>query len=414
MIRKTARQKEAIALLTGDARHILLFGGSRSGKTFLLVYALIVRALKAKSRHLILRLRFNHVKTSVWHDTLPKVVKLICPEVKLKWNYADFFVRFPNSSEIWIGGLDDKERTEKILGTEYSTILFNECSQLTYDSVQMALPRLAEKTELVNKAYYDCNPPSKKHWTYLTFIEKIEPETKQKHIQPELYATLLMNPADNQENLPEGYIETILQGLSRRKRERFLLGLWRDEVEGALWKEEDILRIAATEIELERIVIGIDPAASVGDDSDETGIIIAGKMGNKFIVLEDLSGQFTPHQWAKRAIEAYDEWKADLIVGEVNNGGDMVETIIKTINSTIPFKKVWASRGKAVRAEPIEALYEQGRGYHCGIFPELEDQMTSWEAGKTRQENGFSPDRLDALVWAGTELMLQDKKFIFV
>lgn len=376
---------------------------------------MVVRALKYKSRHLILRLHFNHVKTSVWHDTLPKVLDLVCPDVQIEWNRSDYFIRLPvdgdssSYSEIWIGGLDDKSRTEKVLGTEYSTVFFNECSQLTYDSTQTALSRLAEKAGLVNKAYYDCNPPSKKHWLHEMFLDGIEPEEKQPYKHPEQYASLLMNPIDNKENLPEGYIETILGGLSRRKKERFLLGLWRDSVEGALWSEKDILRLSQAPM-MDRIVIGVDPATTSGEKSDETGIIVAGKSGDRFIVLDDLSGRYSPNEWAGKVIEAYYEWQADRVVAEVNNGGDMVETTLRTADKNVSYEKVWASRGKAVRAEPIEALYEQGRAFHCGVFPELEDQMCSWEQGKTKKEMGFSPDRMDACVWAATALMIKKGK----
>jgi len=407
--KKTAKEHEAIRLLKGEALSILLYGGSRSGKTFMLLYAIIVRALKHKSRHLVLRLHFNHVKTSVWHDTLPKVIELACPHLSVKWNRSDYYVEFPNGSEIWIGGLDDKSRTEKVLGTEYSTIFFNECSQLTYDSTQTALSRLAENSGLVNKAYYDCNPPNKKHWLHEMFLDGIEPEEKQPYEHPEQYASLLMNPIDNKENLPDGYIETILGGLSRRKRERFLLGLWRSSVEGALWSEDDILRLSQPPV-MDRIVIGVDPATTSGEKSDETGIIVAGKSGDRFIVLEDLSDRYSPNAWANKVIEAYDEWQADCVVAEVNNGGDMVEATLRTADKNVSYQKVWATRKKAVRAEPIEALYEQKRCFHCGVFPELEDQMCSWEQGKTKKEMGFSPDRMDAMVWAATALMIKKGK----
>lgn len=408
--KKTDKQHEAIALLKSVARNVLLFGGSQSGKTFILLYAMVVRALKHKSRHLILRLHFNHVKTSIWHDTLPTVLNLKCPGLlpPSAWNKSDFFVSFPNGSEIWIGGLDDKQRTDKILGTKYSTVFFNECSQMTYDSIQTALTRLAENSGLTNRAYYDCNPPRKKHWAHVMFLDKKEPESEQLYPRPELYGSLLMNPVDNKENLSEDYFET-LNGLSRRKRERFVLGLWRDTVEGALWDEKDILRLSEKP-SMDRIVIGVDPATTSGEKSDETGIIVAGKASDKFIVLEDLSGRYKPNKWAEVVIGAYNEWKADRVIGEANNGGDMVESTVRTADKDVSFTKVWASRGKAVRAEPVEALYEQGRGFHCGVFPELEDQMCSWEQGKTKAEMGFSPDRMDAMVWAATALMLKSGK----
>lgn len=395
----------------------MLYGGSRSGKTFIILYALVVRALKKKSRHLILRFRFNHVKASVWHETLPKVIQLACPGTPIEWNRSDYFLTFPNGSEIWIGGLDEKDRTEKILGTEWSSIFFNECSQITHDAVETALTRLAENAGLVNRAYYDCNPPNKKHWTYLEFVEHRDPGTKALMDSPEDYAMMLMNPEDNRINLPAGYIEGFLAKLSARKRARFLMGQWLDVAAGALWNADMIKRMDGAPSG-ERIVIGVDPAASSGEEAEEkhieTGIVVATKSGDELVILDDLSGTYTPDQWGTRAIEAYYQWRADRIVGERNNGGDMVEDVIHVRDPNVSFKSVWASQGKSRRAEPIAALYEQGRGYHVGVFPELEDQMCSWVQGATVKEMGFSPDRMDALVWAATELMMEPDRAVSV
>ena len=407
--RETEKQFEALDLLGSVATNILLYGGSRSGKTFILLCAIVARALKAKSRHLVLRFRFNHVKTSVWHDTLPKVLALMFQELPVKWNHTDYFVEFQNGSQIWIGGLDDKARTEKVLGTEYSTMFFNECTQITYESVQTALTRLAEKSGLVNKAYFDCNPAGTKHWAYRMFIEGVEPTDVRAHPRPELYASLLMNPEDNEENLPDEYIGSVLGVLSRRKRERFQFGKWLDKVEGALWDDDIIPHIQGVP-ECDRIVIGVDPAASSGESADETGIIVAGRWGDNGGILDDLSDRLNPNAWGHRAIDACEQWRADLIAGEVNNGGEMVENTLRTIDHNVSFKKVWASRGKKVRAEPIASLYREGRIVHCGVFPELEDQMCSWDPTKTKRENGFSPDRMDAAVWALTELFLAKGK----
>lgn len=410
---KTSKQREAIDLLASPARNVMLYGGSRSGKTFIILYAIIVRALKTKSRHLILRFRFNHVKASVWHETLPKVIELACPGLisDKDWNRTDFFVTFPNGSEIWIGGLDEKERTEKILGTEWSTIFFNECSQITHDAIETAMTRLAENAGLVNKALFDCNPPNKKHWAYLRFVEHRDPVTKAALTTPDDYAMMLMNPEDNRENLPEGYIENVLGRLSQRKRQRFLLGMWLDVAAGALWNQDAIKRLDGAP-ECERIVIGVDPAASAGEEAEEkgieTGIVVAGKSGDRLVTLDDVSGTYTPDEWATRVIEAYYAWRADLVVGEKNNGGLMVQDTIKVRDRNVPVKLVWASQGKSRRAEPIASIYEQGRGQHVGVFPELEDQMCSWVQGATVREMGFSPDRMDALVWAATELMLEE------
>ena len=150
-------------------------------------------------------------------------------------------------------------------------------------------------------------------------------------------------------------------------------------------------------------MVAIDPAITSGDDSDETGIIVAG-IGHdrRGYVLADLSARMTPIDWARRSIAAYHEYKADRIYAEANQGGDMVATVIRTVDSTVPVTLVHASRGKRTRAEPVAALYEQGKVTHCVPFPDLEDQLCSYvgEPGET------SPDRMDALVWALSGLML--------
>ena len=398
---KTAKQREARDLLKGAATDILLYGGGRSGKTFLFLYAIAHRALAAKSRHLILRRYFAHVKRAIWKDTLPKVLQAAFPGVGDEWNNSDYFITFPNGSEIWIGGLDDDERADRVLGTEYSTIFFNECSEISYPSIETALSRLAERSGLVNRAYFDENPPHKGHWSHRLFIEKLKPEDKTPVDDPSQYASLLMNPIDNLENIDPAYLKR-LEGLSKRKRDRFLLGLWQDDDDRALWKYDDILR-DLNPPEMDRIVVAIDPAVTNKDESDETGIVVAGKCGNRFYVLEDLSGKYTPKGWANKAVNAYYKWHADRIIGEVNNGGDMVASTIEQVRKNIPYTEVRATRGKVLRAEPVAAFYEQHRGYHVEMFVELEEQMT------TPLEELEHDDRLDAMVWAATELMLGEE-----
>ncbi|GAI38007.1 unnamed protein product, partial [marine sediment metagenome] len=174
---------------------------------------------------------------------------------------------------------------------------------------------------------------------------------------------------------------------------------------GALWKYDWIGR-ESNPPDMDRIVVAIDPAGSVSETSAETGIIVAGKAGHNLYILEDVSGKYTPKGWGSAAVNAYFRWRADRVVGEVNNGGDMVENTIRQINENVAYKEVRATRGKARRAEPISTLYEQGRGFHCGSFPELEDQMCAWISPPTGQKAEYSPDRMDAMVWAATELML--------
>ena len=177
-----------------------------------------------------------------------------------------------------------------------------------------------------------------------------------------------------------------------------------EDVEGALWNRALIeagRRTAAPE-NMRQIVVAIDPAGGTGKGSTETGIIIAGvDRQREFYVLADRSGQFTPEQWARKAIGAYGQFKANRVIAERNYGGAMVEATLRNVDRDVPVRMVQASRGKAVRAEPVVALYEQRRVHHVGTFPDLEDQLCQWDPNG----NDPSPDRLDALVWAISDLM---------
>lgn len=218
---------------------------------------------------------------------------------------------------------------------------------------------------------------------------------------------------ENSNNLAASFISTI-----RRKYEGTRLGRQEifaemlDDVPGAMWSREriDALRIKPADVPpLKRIVVAIDPAMTSGEDADETGIICAGVdyAGHGYVLL-DGSGIWQPNEWATRAINMYRERGADRIIGETNNGGDMIENTIRAVSPNVSYKGVHASRGKAIRAEPISALYEQNRVHHVGGFTQLEDQMCAFTPDFDRTTAGYSPDRLDALVWALTELMLGD------
>jgi phage terminase large subunit-like protein len=212
---------------------------------------------------------------------------------------------------------------------------------------------------------------------------------------------------ENRNNLAPSWYETIIKQYegTRLGRQELMAEILED-VEGALWTIRLIEENRVKEHpELKRIVVAIDPAVTANKNSDETGIVITGLgIDEKGYVLNDASGIFTPNNWAKRAIYNYYKYNADRIVAEVNNGGDLVEVNIRIVDKNVPYKDVRASRNKTIRAEPITALYEQGRIKHVGGFPKLEDEMVTWDGTNT-----FSPGRLDALVWGFTELMLEKK-----
>jgi len=209
---------------------------------------------------------------------------------------------------------------------------------------------------------------------------------------------------ENSDNLAPAALQQLQEKyggtrLGRQELEAELL----DDTEGALWSygQIEMARIHDDDkAEIHRTVIAVDPAVTSGESSDETGIIVAA-MGadGRYYVLDDVSGRMSPDTWGRAAVDAYYKYSADRIVAEVNNGGDLVERLIRAVDDNVPYTAVTASRGKMVRAEPIAALYEQNKVRHVGSFPQLEDQMTTFVGGTNK-----SPDRLDALVWALTEL----------
>lgn len=401
-------------VLEGAARHICIFGGSRSGKTFQLVRSIVVRALRFESRHVIVRFRENAVWRSIGLDTLPSVMRMCFPGVGLMKRPQGYFM-LPNKSEIWLGGLDEKERAERILGQEFVTLYLNECSQISYSSWLILSTRLAQKVPgLKQRAYFDLNPIGRGHWTNRLFGEKRDPVSLQPILNPDAYARMYMNPEDNRDNLSEEYIES-LRALPERQRRRFYMGQYVEDTEGALWTYEAIERCRALhpgDDAFRRVVVAVDASGASGREdlaADEIGIVVAalGQDGHGY-VLADWSCRESPAVWGKRVAAACEQFKADCVVAEKNYGGEMVRFVIKTANPKLRVQMVVASRGKVVRAEPVSALYGDEvtppKVHHVERFAMLEEQLCSFTTMGYQGED--SPDRADALVWAMTDLML--------
>lgn len=265
----TEKQKEAALLFRSDSTDILFYGGSRSGKTALLCEKLFYWAAKyPRTRYLIARHRWTEAKASIWLDTLQKTMdgrRHIC-----KVNEQDHFIKLINGSEIWVDGLDDAERAERILGREYNVIYVNEISKgVSYPTITLLKTRLALKTEgLLNRMLYDCNPPSIYHWAYKLFVQKVNPESGTPLRNPDSYASILMNPIDNKEHLPDAYLQT-LEELPEYARRRFLLGEF-TKPEGAIFEDITIVdEIPSIVKEKARQAYGLDFGYSV----DPTAIV---------------------------------------------------------------------------------------------------------------------------------------------
>lgn len=408
----TPKQKEVRAIFSKAYTYLLVYGGSRSGKTFFIIYSIVVRAMKAPgSRHGIFRNDGVDAKQAIAKDTLPKVVGLAFPDLPLTWKEQDGYFELPNGSEIWIAGLKDKARLDKVLGREFATIYLNEASQITLEAFEVVKTRLAQKVEQVDgkplklKLYVDLNPTTSAHWTYRIWVNGTHPDGDFKIPDHEAnYAHIVVNPKDNAENLPAEYIEA-LSNMPERMKRRFFEGRFTADDDNALWRRDYIKHEDPPE--MKRVLVAIDPAITNAAGSDETGLIVVGEgVDGKGYVLADGSGKFRPEEWGRRAWSLFDTYDADLFVAEVNQGGDMVESVLmaQAKGRTAKVKKVRATRGKDVRAEPIAGLYEQNKVRHAEHLQELEDQMCSFTLGFDRKEAGYSPDRVDALVWGLTEL----------
>ena len=325
-----------------------------------------------------------------------------------------------------------------MLGKEFCTLYFNECSQIPYYAVTVAQTRLAQKVEftdayrqtrmLTNRAYYDLNPVGTGHWSYRLFIEHRNPDGSGLLPDPEDYVYLYVNPTDNAENVDPAYIKSLM-ALPEKQRIRFFTGKYVAQLDGALWTQAGINEQRyepgfASEAELrafgdpkipafQRIVVAVDPSGASGEfdiRKDEIGIVVMaiGSDGHVYL-LEDLTGLYSPEGWGRMAAMAYFRWNADRIVAEQNFGGDMVRAVIQgvriddqPVGHNVPVKLVNASRGKSVRAEPVSAMYERGLVHHVGQFPLLEDEMCNFT--NTGYQGPGSPNRADALVWGATEL----------
>lgn len=209
---------------------------------------------------------------------------------------------------------------------------------------------------------------------------------------------------ENEDNLAESALKMLkekYEGTNLGRQELYAEII--DDIDGALWSHDLIEQSRLpedTNRELSTIYIAVDPAVTANENSDETGIMVVGKdFNNQYYVLEDLSGRHSAEKWGRIVVNAFYDYQADRVIAEVNNGGDLVERLIRNIDTNVPYRSVRATRGKILRAEPISALYEQQRVHHIGSFPELESQMCSYTG-----ETNSSPDRLDALVWGITEL----------
>jgi PBSX family phage terminase large subunit len=318
-------QIKAMELLKSEATNVLLYGGSRSGKSAIILEKQIIRAITFPgSRHLAARLNYNHARTSLFLDTLLKALRRY-PTNLYTVNLSDCCVKFYNGSELWIGGLDSQERVEKLLGHEYTDIFFDEISQIDYSTVTLGLTRLAQNIKgCINRAYFACNPPSPLHWSYKLFVEKVDPKTGKPLLRPELYACQRLNPSDNLKNLPKDYIRNFLETLPDRDKKRFLYGEW-CKAEGAIY---DMFDTELMWIDLEQLpkmdyfVVGCD------NTGNNLASILLGFAGDTVYALDEHTAfrqtmhQFNAdmcHKWAQYNYIGYADPASGALIQELSN-----------------------------------------------------------------------------------------------
>jgi phage terminase large subunit-like protein len=381
-----------------ENRYYLITGGRGSGKSWTL--ALFLLNLTYQKGHVILFTRYTLVSAFI------SIIPEFLDKIEIMGKVNDFevtqseIINKLTGSKILFRGIKTSSgvntaNLKSIAGL--STWVIDEAEELTdpdvFDKVDLSI----RAKDNPNRVILVMNPSYKSHWIYSDFVKKKREDTTYIH------TTYI----DNKENLSDSFIQAAekTKRENRARYEHLFLGTWLDDADGMLWNRAIIGKARIDEApNLTRIVVAIDPAVTANMQSDETGLIVVGKDSEGFgYVLEDLSGKYSPNHWAKIANDAAMRWNADCIVAEKNQGGDMVEAVLKSQGSNFRIKLVTATKGKYVRAEPVYSLYEQGQIYHVGSFPILESQMVTFNPDK-----GKSPDRVDALVWGLTELMVQN------
>jgi phage terminase large subunit-like protein len=293
-------------------------------------------------------------------------------------NKADLYADLTNGSRVLFRSADKPDR---LRGLNLSWAWIDEAAQVSEETWDILLGRL----RLDPGRAWITTTPKGRNWIYDRFIENADED------RDTIRARTTENP-----HLPDDFVESLRKQYTERFRRQEMEGEF-IESQGALWSWQDIWRTDRPP-QMDRVVIGVDPA---GGGPDEVGIVAVGLAGERAYVLGDHSMQGSPNAWAEAVVGAYRQHEADRVVAEKNFGGEMVESTLRTADANVPVEMVNASRGKQQRAEPVAALYEQGKVIHDGTFEGLEAQMTTWDPGE-----GESPDRVDALVWALSELML--------
>jgi phage terminase large subunit-like protein len=367
--------------LRSPARYRAFVAGVGSGKTYAGVLASLVACQQAE-------------RGAIVAPTYPMLKDVVLPTFRGlaedgidTLNKADLYADMANGNRILFRSADKPER---LRGMNLGWTWVDEAALIDEETWDILLGRLRLDP---GRAWLTTTPKGH-NWVYDRFVADPDEE----------HETVRASTRDNP-HLPDEYIESLAEQYTETFRRQELGGQF-VESQGALWSWSTIQRGTAPET-LDRVVVGVDPA---GGGPDEVGIVAVGKAGERAYVLDDASMKGSPNEWASAVVSAYRRNEADRVVAEKNYGGDMVQSTLRTADPNLPVDVISASRGKQQRAEPCAALYEQGKVLHVQEHDRLEDQMTTWDP----QESDTSPDRVDALTWALTDLMLAESQPGFV
>lgn len=376
-------------------RYFLVTGGRGSAKSFHVSTMLL--NLTYEAGHIILFTRWTMVSTHI--SIIPEFIE----KIERLNKFDDFIINQTEivnkrtGSKIIFRGIKTSQGTatanlKSISGV--TTWVLDEAEELhdqdVFDKINLSI----RTKNTPNRVILIMNPSFRSHWIYEEWFRKKREDTTYIHT----------SYLDNYHNLDKSFLDEAerIKSSNIIRYNHLFLGDWLDDAEGLLWNMALINRQrVSVKPEFKRVVVSLDPASTANKKSDETGITVEGIdfNGNGYF-LEDRSGIYTPNEWGSVACQLADKWNADCIVAEKNQGGDMVEYVIRQINKRIRVKLVHATKGKYTRAEPIFSLYEQGKIFHLGYHTILERQMVTFNPDETEE----SPDRVDAMVWGFTEL----------
>jgi PBSX family phage terminase large subunit len=388
--------------LANDTRYFVVTGSRGSAKSFHLSLFLLNLSYEPGQTILFTRWTLTSAYISIIPEFLEKI-EILNAQDDFEINKTEI-VNKKTGVRILFRGIKTSQGTatanlKSIQGV--TCWVLDEAEELTDDDVFDRIDLSVRAKNHHNRVIMVMNPSYKTHFIYKRFIQTKRKDTTYIH------TTYL----DNKKNLSESFLHTAetTKQTNLLRYNHLFLGHWLDEAEGILWNARMIERQRIDNItDFDRVIVSVDPATTKTMQSDETGIVVIGKKANHTYIIEDLSGKYSPQQWAKVSVQAAKNHKATAIIAEKNQGGDMVEAMIRQEDKNIRVKLVTATKGKQLRAEPIYALYEQGRVWHVGNFPKLESQMVTFNP----DAGGQSPDRVDALVHGITELVLHEKKLV--